>query len=156
MQFSLLFAKVSPHRSLPLYGICSCLSNHFSRLHKLLIKEVGSFLAVAIYQDNDSVLTNPIIYKMYNGKWVFYQCIKTHNAQAVDFLIAAPSNTPLLVVANKTGTTSPLYKWDCNTKQFTIHQHILVQQQEISKPLRYQEYCTWQWLTCWSRVELHH
>ena len=96
-----------------------------SHVKQFVIYGVGSFLAVAIYQDNDSVPTNSLLYiKGNNGKWVFYQYFETHNAQAIEFLIATPSNTPLLVVANKAGTTSPVYKWDYTSKQFTLHQKI--------------------------------
>ena len=99
-----------------------------SQVKQFVIEGVGSFLAVAIYQDNDSVPTNSLIYILDNGKWVFYQYFETHSAQAVQFLMAAPSNTPLLVVANKAGTTSPVYKWDYTSRQFTLHQQIPTQQ----------------------------
>ena len=79
---------------------------------------------MAIYQNNGSAPTNSLLYLFVNGKWVFYQYFETHNAEAVEFLIATPSNTPLLVVANKAGTTSPVYKWDYTSKQFTLHQKI--------------------------------
>jgi len=98
-----------------------------SQVKQFVIEGVGSFLAVAIYQDNDSAPTNSLIYILDNGKWVFYQYFETHSAQAVQFLMAAPSNTPLLVVANQAGTTSPVYKWDYTTEQFILHQQIPTQ-----------------------------
>jgi len=89
-----------------------------------VIGGVGSFLAVAIHQDsNDSTPTNSLIYILDNGKWVFYQYFETHNAEALDFLLAS-SNTPLLVTA---GTTSLVYKWDYASRQFTFHQQIPTQ-----------------------------
>jgi len=99
-----------------------------SQVKQFVIEGVGSFLAVAIYQDNDSVPTNSLIYILDNGRWVFYQYFETHSAQAVMFLTAVPSNTPLLVVANQVGTTSPVYKWDHTTDRFILHQQIATQQ----------------------------
>ena len=98
-----------------------------SHIKQFVIEGVGSFLALAIYQDDGSTPTNSLLYIKDNGKWVFYQYFETHNAQAIEFLIATPSNTPLLVVANKAGTTSPVYKWDFTSKQFTLHQKISTQ-----------------------------
>lgn len=86
---------------------------------------VGSFLAIATYQDDanhNNVPVNSAIYKWDNTRWNFYQNIKTFEAQAIDFLMA--TDTPLLIVANMAGGNSPVYRWNYGTKKFELHQNI--------------------------------
>lgn len=88
------------------------------------ISGVGSFLAVATYQDPESnnVPVDSVIYKWDDTKWMFYQNIKTLVAQAIDFTVA--TGTPLLIVANMAGRKSPVYRWNYATKKFQLHQNI--------------------------------
>ena len=53
---------------------------------------------------------------------MFHQNIKTFEAQAIDFVVAM--DTPLLIVANMAGTTSPVYRWNFADKKFKLHQNI--------------------------------
>lgn len=87
------------------------------------ISGAGSFLAIATHQEADSnnAPVNSAIYKWDNTRWIFYQYIKTFEAQAIDFIVA--TGTPLLIVANMAGR-SPVYRWNYATKKFQIHQNI--------------------------------
>ena len=85
---------------------------------QFVIDGVGSFLAITTYND-----TNSLIMISINGRWEFFQNIATYDAQAVEFALASP-NTPLIIVANKAGTTSPVYRWDHDSSQFVLHQQI--------------------------------
>ena len=111
MNYLELFQDLSP-------SIKSSYIKHFE------INGVGSFLAVATYQDinNDNVPVNSSIYKWDDTRWRLYQNIETYEAQAIDFIVAG--SIPLVIIANMGGGKSPVYQWNYATKEFILHQNI--------------------------------